>query len=356
MLETHVVENQPAAPPAHPNWVRAMAWNIERGIRLEKIIDVLSKHSVVSQSDVLLLTELDYGMARSHNRFVAREIASALKLSFAFGVCYINLEKGSGVEKHTQGENAEALHGNAIFSRLPLSDVCTIALPNGKDKLKGKEKRLGSQRAVVATVAHPLGKFRAVSIHLDAHSSQRHRRKQMQLVLDRLEALEPKLPVLIGGDWNTTTYNSSAALFSILGYCRRVLMGIRNVLDNHYPYPDRWFERGLFRMLEERGYGYRNLNERGGCTLHYKVDDLAVNENLGDWVPRWCFWFIKWALARNRGECSLKLDWFAGKGIQPAPGRPPQVVRNLNADGEILSDHDPIVLDFLLGSEARFSS
>ena len=54
--------------------IRATAWNIERGIRLEGIIRALREDEVLGRSDVLLLTELDYGMARSGNGHVAREI------------------------------------------------------------------------------------------------------------------------------------------------------------------------------------------------------------------------------------------------------------------------------------------
>ncbi|MFN2481911.1 MAG: hypothetical protein ABR554_10635, partial [Pyrinomonadaceae bacterium] len=69
--------------------VRVAAWNIERGLRLDEIIGTLGSHPRLSRSDVLLLTELDYGMARSGNRFVAREIAEALGMSYAFAPSYI---------------------------------------------------------------------------------------------------------------------------------------------------------------------------------------------------------------------------------------------------------------------------
>jgi endonuclease/exonuclease/phosphatase family metal-dependent hydrolase len=332
--------------------LRAIAWNIERGIRLEAIIRALKEHPDMRASDILLLTELDHGMARTDNRNVAREIAYALELNYAFAPCYLALNKGSGVEAHVGGENTLALHGNALFSRHPLTGAHSFALPNGKDKMRGKEKRLGCQRAVLADIEHPSGKFRAVSLHLDAHSTQRHRQWQMKLLLDHLDSLQPRLPVLIGGDWNTSTYNSKRAYYSIAGFARRVMMGVGNVLDNHYPYPDRWFERGLFRELERRGYAYRELNERGGCTLHYDVADLAVNTNMGDWVPQWCFWFINRALEKHRGRCSLKLDWFTGKGITPDTHAPPRVIGNLRDDaGGPLSDHDAIALDFHLAAE-----
>jgi endonuclease/exonuclease/phosphatase family metal-dependent hydrolase len=333
--------------------IRATAWNIERGSRLDEIIRALREDRLMSRSDVLLLTELDYGMARSGNRHVTREIARALGMNYAFAPCYINLSKGSGLESGAEGENALALHGNAVLSRWPVRRAFSVALPNGKDKMKGREKRLGHQRAVVCEVEHPSGLFRAVSLHLDAHSSQRHRQRQMTVVLDFLDGLEPALPVLVGGDWNTSTYNSRRAVYSIAGFFRRVLMGVGHVIENHYLRPERWFERGLFRELERRGYLYAELNEPGAGTLHYDVKDLAANTNMGEWVPRWCFWWIEWALRDYGGRCSLKLDWFAGVGIEPDAEEPPRVVGSLRGRaGEALSDHDPIVLDFvLLGTE-----
>jgi hypothetical protein len=66
----------------------------------------------------------------------------------------------------------------------------------------------------------------------------------MKIILDHLDTLPP-LPVILGGDWNTTTFNSQSATRAILGYWRRVLMGVRNVVRNHYPHPDRYFEKHL---------------------------------------------------------------------------------------------------------------
>lgn len=329
--------------------LRATAWNIERGIRLHSIIRVLGEHPLIGESDVLLLTELDYGMARSGNLFVAREIAQALGLSYVFAPCYLALTKGSGVEAYMEGENTLALHGNAVLSRYPLLRAHSVALPNGKDKMRGKEKRLGCQRAVVADLDHPLGMVRVVSLHLDAHSTQRHRHLQMRLMLDHLDGLEPRLPVLIGGDWNTSTYNSRRAAYAVLGFWRRVMMGPGYFIKNHYPHPDRWFERHLFRELDKRGWNYRDLNEPGGCTLHYDVRDMAVNKNMADWVPQWCFYFLKRALEKHKGRASLKLDWFAGKGVRVAPGHPPKVVGGLEDEQGRLSDHDAIVVDVLPG-------
>ena len=151
--------------------VRAVAWNIERGSRFEGIIDALKNHEDLRDKDLLLLTELDYGMARSGNRFVARDLAKELEMNYAFAPVYIALQKGSGVEEFAAGENTKSLHGLAMFSKYPIKNVHAVPLPNGKDKMWGKEKRLGHLRALFADIEHPAGKFRAVTIHLDAHCS-----------------------------------------------------------------------------------------------------------------------------------------------------------------------------------------
>jgi endonuclease/exonuclease/phosphatase family metal-dependent hydrolase len=332
-----------AVRPRSP--IRAVAWNIERGMCADAVAHLLRHHPELKDADILMLSELDWGMARTGNRFIARDIAEAVGMNYAFVPCYIALTKGAGIEKNVAGENEESLHGNALFSRFPLHRVHSLALPNGKDKMRGAEKRIGCQRAVIADVQYSECTFRVVSLHLDAHSSQRHRHLQMRVLLNHLETLVPKLPTVIGGDWNTTTHDASRALFSILGYFRRVLMGVRHVVANHYPYPERWFERRLFRELERHGFDYKALNMPGACTLHYDVRDIAANLNMGEWVPQWCFWFINWALQRTGGACAMKLDWFAGSGIQSE--EPASVISGLLEDGRPVSDHDPIVLTFL---------
>jgi hypothetical protein len=326
--------------------VSALAWNIERGNIFEGIVDALKNHAGLKDKDLLLLTELDYGMARSRNRFVARELAKELKLNYAFAPVYIALQKGSGVESAVEGENTYSIHGLAMFARFPIKNAHAVALPNGKDKMLGKEKRLGYLRALVADIEHPAGTFRAVTTHLDAHCSRRHRHRQMKIILDHLETL-PKLPTIIGGDWNTTTFNSQNSTRAIMGYWRRVFMGPKRVTKKHFPHPDRFFEKGLFGELERRGYDYKNLNEIGIGTLHYDVESIEKNTNLRDWVPEWCFPFIFWAAGRVGGRVSGRLDWFAGKGIK-VKGKPRTIGNLKDANGTPLSDHDAIALDFTL--------
>lgn len=349
ILNAIVVENFAEQPKTRDqDKIHSLAWNLERGIRFEGIIDALTDHPQLNDKDVLLLTELDHGMARSGNRFVAQEIARKLKLNYAFAPVYIPLQKGSGVESNIDGENTNSIHGLAMFSCFPMSNIHAVPLPNGKDKMWGKEKRLGYLRALIADVEHPAGTFRAVTVHLDAHCSRAHRHLQMKIILDHLDTL-PRLPTLIGGDWNTTTYNAQNATRAIFGYWRRVMMGVKNVVTNHLPHPDRHFERRLFGELESRGYEYKTLNELGVGTLHYDVESIEKNTNLRDWVPEWCFPFIFWAARRVGGRVSARLDWFAARELRVAPGTSPQTIGDLvDEEGLPLSDHDAIVVDLVI--------
>src|SRR5690349_17051346 len=95
-------------PSSGRSSIRAVAWNIERGMCLDGVIHCLQTHPSLVSADVLLLSELDWGMARTENRFVAREIGQALGMNYAFAPCYVALTKGAGVEKNAGGENRES--------------------------------------------------------------------------------------------------------------------------------------------------------------------------------------------------------------------------------------------------------
>lgn len=347
VLETpEAGDYSPGKAPAKPGY-RFLAWNLERGIELDGQIEAFKTHAYLKTCDVLLLTETDVGMARSQNRAVAQELARELGMHYAFVPCYLNLVKGSGVEYHAEGENELGLHGNAVLSRYPIKRVRPMHLENGIDKMKGREKRLGRQTALAADIEFPNYQVTAVSVHLDANSSQRHRHHQMRDVIEGLETSGwCGAPAVIGGDWNTVTYNSSRAFHAIMGFWLRVFMGVDNVINHHYLHPDRWFERDLFQMLERRGFDYRRSNVIGERTLSYDVDCPKTRLNLGEWVPAWCFAFMRWALRHHNGKCPLKLDWFATRGVKCER---PVVIHDLREGRAVpLSDHDAIGVDVIV--------
>jgi endonuclease/exonuclease/phosphatase family metal-dependent hydrolase len=340
VLETPEVGDFTSEPAPARDRYRFLAWNLERGIELDGQLEAFRTHDYLKTCDVLLLTETDLGMARSGNRAVAQALARELGLHYSFVPCYLNLTKGSGVEYHAEGENELGLHGNAVLSRYPIRRVRPIHLENGTDKMAGREKRLGRQTALAADIDFPNYAVTAVAVHLDANSSQRHRHNQMRDVLD---GLETDRPVIVGGDWNTTTYNSSRAFPAISGFWLRVFMGVDNVILNHYLHPYNRFEKDLFSLLESRGFDYKACNRLGERTVSYDADDPKTRQNLGEWVPGWCFAFMRWSLRNHGGKCPLKIDWFATQGIRCEH---PMVIHDLR-EGRCtpLSDHDAIGVD-----------
>jgi endonuclease/exonuclease/phosphatase family metal-dependent hydrolase len=322
---------------------RFVAWNVERGAQFDGQVEVLRTHPYLREADVLLLTETDSGMVRSGNRNVARDLACALGMDYAFVPCYLNLTNGSGADRDLPGENRLGLHGNAILSRYPISGVRPVFLENGVDLMASREKRIGRQAAVVAEVHFPNLTTTVLSVHLDAQSTQRHRYGQLREILAHIDGAPA---VVLGGDWNTSTYNSSRAIHAILGFWLRVLMGVDNVIRNHYLHPYRHFERNLFDLLVARGFDYRGCNCLGEHTVAYDIGDLRATKALRDWVPGWCFHFIRWALRNHGGRCPLKLDWFATRGLGCAS---PVVIHDVREGRRVaLSDHDAIGVDILV--------
>jgi endonuclease/exonuclease/phosphatase family metal-dependent hydrolase len=340
VLETPEVGDFTAKPAPARDRYRFLAWNLERGIELDGQLEAFRTHDYLKTCDVLLLTETDVGMARSGNRLVAQALARELGFQYAFVPCYLNLTKGSGTEYHTEGENKIGLHGNAVLSRYPIRRVRPIHLENGIDKMAGREKRLGRQTALAADIDFPNYAVTAVSVHLDANSSQRHRHNQMRDVLD---GLDTDRPVIVGGDWNTSTYNSSRVFHAIMGFWLRVFMGVDNVIRNHYLHPYNRFEKDLFNLLESRGFDYKTCNRLGERTISYDADDPKTRQNLGEWVPGWCFAFMRWALRNHGGKCPLKIDWFATRKMRCEA---PVVIHDLREGRRTpLSDHDAIGVD-----------
>ena len=330
-----------AAPvPPSKRAYRVVAWNLERGIQHEGQLEALRNHTYLASADLYLFTETDSGMARSGNRNIARELARDLGLNYAFAPCYLNLSKGAGVESVAAGENDLGLHGNAILSRYPIRNPRSIALGNGRDKMRGREKRMGQQLALAAEIAFPGLDLTACSVHLDAQSSQSHRRNQMAAVLG---GLPPSGPALIGGDWNTTTFDSSRAWSAIGGYWVRVMLGAGNTIRNHFLRPYTYFERDLFRLLETHRFDWKGANVLDERTTSYDVDDAKTHQNLLEWVPAWCFDFIRWALREFDGKCPLKIDWFATRDVTASR---PIVMHEFREGREPpLSDHDAVGID-----------
>lgn len=321
---------------------RITSWNIERGMALDPIISTFNSHPSISKSDIVILTEVDCGMARSGNHHVAQELSRGTNLHAVYVPCYFNLDQGNGAERTaSRGENSVGLQGNAILSRYPIKNARSIPLPNTKDHLGGQERQIGQEYAIVATVITPSGSFDVVCAHLAAHSSRDQRVEQALQIAKTFT--QNSSPAIIGGDFNTSTYNSNKAWRAILSFWRRVFMG--NAITHHYPYPENYFEKKLFQTFRDVGFSEEGYNVKGGCTLHYDFNEPFFRMSLEDWLPKWCFHFIDWALKPHDGKCSFKLDWFLGRGLKPVYT---EIVQDLPRGENRYSDHDPIIVDVMI--------
>jgi endonuclease/exonuclease/phosphatase family metal-dependent hydrolase len=326
---------------------RAVCWNLERGKNFPGILRTLREHPHLRDADFYFLTEVDWGMARSKNHHVTAELGEALGYFGYFAPSYFNLSKGHGAERHLPAENSMGLHGKALLSRYPLTRLRTVPLPNCHDKLRSKESRIGQKRALLADL--PVGdKTLTLAVsHLDAFSSPRSRRRQL---LPAVQALKELDHVLLGGDWNTNTLDSTstARLLLVLLYQVATVRPV-NMIREHLPFPETRFDRPLFSMLREAGFETQSCNTPGEGTYDLLSHNKELGQMANDQYPRWVLKAINHLIVKAGGNMQFKLDWFAAKNLRCLDRR---VIRLDDGLGpqltERASDHHPILLDFQL--------
>ncbi len=120
---------------------------------------------VLQSADVLVLNELDWGMKRSDYRAVVKDLAAALKMNWAYGVEFVEVDPKvlgtqsfANVENETERKELEelfstdkarllGLHGTAILSRYPLRDVKLVPFKYQAYDWYNGEKKYGSVEA-----------------------------------------------------------------------------------------------------------------------------------------------------------------------------------------------------------------
>ncbi len=295
-----------------------VAWNAERC----KFLDESAAFLAAQDADVLLLSELDWGMARSGQRHTARELASRLGCAYAFGVEFLELdepERSEGGER-ARGErerhelrgqaNTVGYHGNAILARGTLLRPQLVRLETRGDWFDGArgEARVGGRCAVLAQCRAGGRATTFAAVHLDSHGSPGNRADEMRELLDAIDAYDRDAPVVIGGDLNAFSLG-----LADLGDPERVAAALRGD-------PLRWSNpvphEPLFALAAERGYAWSRCNAPGESTLRHAS-----------------------AAGSSRGK--LKLDWFLARGVEASA---PRVVAAVGpATGRMLSDHEAIV-------------
>lgn len=191
-------DNLVPPPRTVPEKLGVLMFNMERGVHLEEIREFLRDCPDIQPFDLILANELDDGCFRSGNKNTARELAQAFGLNYAWGLEFIEL---------VDERNEKGFHGNAVFSRWPIRRAGVIRLPEQYNWYFDRQRRIGGRLAVFAEVevgGKPLG---VVSIHLENRTHGAGRQAQMAAILEAVDRELAGMPVILGGDLNTNTFD-----------------------------------------------------------------------------------------------------------------------------------------------------
>lgn len=299
----HAVEHgPPPAARAIGDSARILFWNAER----LKYLDASTAMLAAAGADVLLLCEVDLGMARSQNRHTIAELARNLGAGYVFGTEFVELDLGDARERtwHAGQENSAGLHGGGIVSALPLRRPALVRLETSGRWFDGVfgERRVGGRIAVLAEVEVGGRSVLLASAHYESHTGPADRLLQTCTMLDAIDAHSPGLPVLIGGDFNTNT-------FELEDKPSRDAADPRRLVDP-VPYEP------MFAELGSRGYDWR------ACT----VPLAATQRTRPDGTPPPPFG---------------KIDWLFARGLRCSD---PVILPAVDAAGIAISDHEVLAV------------
>lgn len=288
LLTTPFVNNEASAGGVRPvlpetanlgKVLRVTQWNIEKGLEyaalaraltdpigFSELLDsekypqgsknlelIMEQVRQLTESDVIVLNEVDWGMKRTGYRNVVADLAAALKMNFAYGVQFVEVDpidlgiesfEGLPVEDQSKlvkeirvdTDRYKGLHGTAILSRFPLENVrlrpfrhqaydwysqelkSVHPLEQGKRKaaqlvfqqIVRREVRRGGRMMLLAEIADPGipgGRATIVATHLEDRTKPEGRRKQLEELLFQIKDISG--PVILAGDMNTSTQDNT---------------------------------------------------------------------------------------------------------------------------------------------------
>jgi hypothetical protein len=139
------------------NKLKVIEFNAERGKRW------LEATALLKEADVILLNEMDIGMARSDQQHTTRLLAYHLGMNYAWGLEFVELtlgDKGDRDNIHSSEQNFHGLHGNAILSKCKISNTTIFRNKVGSYFSKkqngvnanGLERRLGGRMIMLGRI------------------------------------------------------------------------------------------------------------------------------------------------------------------------------------------------------------
>ncbi len=243
-----------AASGGHP--LRIVEWNINHGLNESEIEAALhgpaafhakvqttvkgaarvrldDELQVLGQADVIVLEEVDYGVARTGYRNIARDLARALGMNYAYGIEFVELTRiYLGLERidNVDANRNRATEGTVVLSRYPIASAEVVRLPMKYDWYHSEAKavsdlekarrwsadrvfderirpqvRRGGRMALIANLRvaeSPTGLLTVVCPHLEDYTTPHGRADQMNFLLRHIQDIQN--PVVLAGDLNST--------------------------------------------------------------------------------------------------------------------------------------------------------
>ena len=192
------VHNIAPAPQTAPDSLGILVFNMERGVHLAELGDFLETCPEARPFDVILANELDDGCVRSGQKDTAKELAERLGMNYVFGLEFIEL---------VNGQDAKGFHGNAIFSRWPIRQAKVVRLPEQYNWYFDRQRRIGGRLAILAELDVNGTRVGVGTIHLENRTHGPGRQAQLETILNAAEGMFAGMPVALGGDLNTNTFD-----------------------------------------------------------------------------------------------------------------------------------------------------
>ena len=192
------VHNLVPPPQAVPDSLGILVFNMERGVHLAELGDFLETCPAARPFDVILANELDDGCVRSGQKDTARELAERLGMNYVFGLEFIEL---------VNSQDEKGFHGNAIFSRWPIKRARVVRLPEQYNWYFDRQRRIGGRLAILAELDVAGRSVGVGTIHLENRTHGPGRQAQLETILTAADELFPGMPVALGGDLNTNTFD-----------------------------------------------------------------------------------------------------------------------------------------------------
>jgi endonuclease/exonuclease/phosphatase family metal-dependent hydrolase len=292
----------------HEAPLRVVAWNVERLPHVGKFADTLLRLS----PDLVLLNEVDKGMARTGNGHQIADLAQRMDASYLYGLEFLELGVGSARERRDLPgrTNSVGFHGNGIIAVRELNRPFLIRLDAEglwySEELD--EPRVGGRMAIGGQVRLLGRDVTVASVHIESHSNPTHRRDQTERLLDALDLYDPSAPTLIGGDFNTSTISLAEQAWDLETWNEKIReCPLRRLRVQAF--------EPLFQIFKDRGFTWETSNLLETPTERRSP---PIDRPLG------------------------KVDWFFTRGLT---ARNPAVVPAVDGHGNIISDHDALYVE-----------